>query len=122
MDEWRILRQRGAPAEWLDALAASGLPAGAACGAIERVSPFNRLRRWFSPRARLSGRELMRLKAVVQLAEAVAKGEGGPAGAARFRGATMPWLDGRTPADWLARGRIGVVEDLRARIDYGIPP
>jgi len=34
----------------------------------------------------------------------------------------MPWLGGRSPADWLARGDIGAIEELRTRINHGIPP
>ena len=122
MNDLQILRERGAPEALLAAIAASGLPAAAARAAVERISSINRLRRLFSPKARLSERELARLKAVATLAADVANDEGGADGAARFWGVEMPWLGGRTPAYWLARGDIGMIEDLRARINYGIPP
>jgi hypothetical protein len=82
----------------------------------------NRLRLLFNPRARLSGAELSRLEAVAALAAAVAADEGGAAGARRFWDSAMPWLGGRTPADWLRRGQMGAIEELRARINHGIPP
>ena len=122
MDDLAVLRERGAPAASLDAIAASGLPAGAARGAVERMSLLNRLRLAFNRKAALSPRELTRLRAVAELACEVARDEGGAEGARRFWDAPMPWLGGSSPADTLARGDIGVIEDLRVRINYGIPP
>ncbi len=122
MDDLAVLRERGAPAASLDVIAASGLPAGAARGAVERMSLLNRLRLAFNRKAALSPRELTRLRAVAELACEVARDEGGAEGARRFWDAPMPWLGGSSPADTLARGDIGVIEDLRVRINYGIPP
>ena len=85
-------------------------------------SLLNRLRLAFNRKAALSPRELTRLRAVAELACEVARDEGGAEGARRFWDAPMPWLGGSSPADTLARGDIGVIEDLRVRINYGIPP
>ena len=116
------LRERGAPAQLLDAIAVSGLPGDVALGAVEACGLINRLRLMISPRAPLSTREQARLQAVAALAQEVAESEGGPENAYRFWDYPMPWLGGRTPANWLERGDIGAIEDLRTRINYGIPP
>lgn len=121
-DDFEALRARGAPPALLAAIAASGLPGEAVCGAVVRVGWFNRFCLLFNPRARLSGSERARLDAIAALATAVAADEGGPEGARRFWNAAMPWLDGRTPAEQLRRGDIGGIEELRARINFGIPP
>ena len=104
-DGLAALRECSAPAAMIETIAASGLPAAAARGAVERGAFSDRLRRWLRPTAALTARELARLAAVAALAAEVASDEGGPDGARRFWETAMPWLGGRTPADWLARGQ-----------------
>jgi hypothetical protein len=115
-------RARGAPAALIEAIARSGLPGDAACGAVASVGLLNCIRLIFLPNAPLSARERAMLEAVAELAVEVAADEGDAEGARRFWLASMPWLHGKTPAYWLARGDIGGIVDLRRRINFGIPP
>jgi hypothetical protein len=122
-DDAAILHARGAPMAVLDAIAAAGLPLEVVRSAIERSGGwFGRFRAFCNPSAALSASELAALEAIAALAVKVADAEGGPEGAARFWSAEMPWLEGRSPAYWLAWGDISVIEELRERINYGLPP
>lgn len=121
-DDFDALRARGASADLIEAIAAAGVPAAVVRRAVEQAGFFGRLRLLINRRAPLSVAERARLVAVADQARAVADSEGGFEGARRFWTTAMPWLGGRTPADCLARGEIGAVAELRARIDLGIPP
>jgi putative toxin-antitoxin system antitoxin component (TIGR02293 family) len=122
-DAFAALRARGAPADVLARLAATGLPGRAACDAVAAASLAHRLRVRFSPQARLSRVENARLAAIAALADDVLEMEGNPESAHRFWTGPMPWLGGRTPAETLAgRNGTGVVDDLVNRLKHGIPP
>jgi putative toxin-antitoxin system antitoxin component (TIGR02293 family) len=122
-DAFEALRVRGAPADVLARLAASGLPGKAACDAVAAASLVSRLRARLAPQASLSRLEIARLTAVAALADDVLEMEGSAQAAHRFWTGPMPWLGGKSPAETLSgRNGPGVVDDLVIRLKYGIPP
>jgi uncharacterized protein (DUF2384 family) len=120
-DGFGALRDRGAPPEIVELIAAAGVPAVAACRAVE-AGIGNRLRRLVVPQSKLSAAERQRLERLASLATEVMDLQGGALGAAKWWNEPTPRLRGDTPAEALVQNDgIAVIEDLLVRIAHGIP-
>jgi putative toxin-antitoxin system antitoxin component (TIGR02293 family) len=122
-DGLQPLRARGASADLLARLAASGLSDVEIADGVAAASLISRLRARLAPRSSLTKAETARLAAIAALADEVLELEGSAEAARRFWTAAMPWLGGKTPAETLATNDgPGVIQDLVNRLKYGIPP